>query len=145
MRCSKRGERCHGEEGFFFFNLRKCRVKNIHDLQNCTLSSSSLYCILSLLDSGALSRFGLPELIVSALLHRYFFTGNSWKPERGSQKGAWPVLYSFYWGGESRGCGNERQSECNLVVEAWERQKQIYRWCMATKKRNMVKERKKNK
>lgn len=44
-----------------------------------------------------------------------------------------------------RGCGNQRQAEGNLVVGAGERQKQIYRWCTATKKRNMMKECKKNK
>lgn len=49
------------------------------------------------------------------------------------------------WGGESRSCGNERQSERILAVGPQEKQKQIYRWCTATKKRNMAKECKKNK
>lgn len=58
---------------FVCFPLSKCRTKNIHDFgKSLNVESIISYCILSLLDSGSLRHFSLPDLMVSTLLHRYF-------------------------------------------------------------------------
>lgn len=51
------------------------------------------YCILSLLDLGAL---WLARACVANTPTLVFFTGNSWESEGGTQEGAWPVLDSSY-------------------------------------------------
>lgn len=87
--------------GIFFFSPLSQKMQN----QKYTLEKSYIeliisYCILGLLDSGALNSFGLPELMMSTLLHRYFSQATAGNQSGEPKKGAWPVLDSSYQGGE---------------------------------------------
>lgn len=65
----------------------------MHALEKSYIELTVSYCILSLLDSGALWLARAHDVNTPS---QVFFTGTSWKPERGTQEGAWPVLDSSY-------------------------------------------------
>lgn len=72
---------------FFFFplSLRKCRIRNMRAEEKSYIELIILYCILSLLDSGALNTFGVTELMMSTPLHTDFSQATAGK-QRGEPK-----------------------------------------------------------